>query len=193
MQQLHIYYKRSGLYKFIMLRTLKLLAIIGVIVVALYLIERYVIDLNTLAGYVQAMPTPFVLIFFLFSESLLGLVPPDIFIAWTEQFEHSFAMLTLIATISYIGGLISYIIGQYLRKIKKVNDYLTVKYEQHISKIRKWGGVLIVIAALLPLPFSTVCMAAGLMHYPFIRVVLYGITRYIRFYIYAIFIFLAIA
>ena len=54
----------------------------------------------------------------------------------------------------------------------------------------KWGGVLIVVGALLPLPFSIASMAPGLINYNFGHYLLFGLSRFPRYVIYAIPIFL---
>jgi membrane protein DedA with SNARE-associated domain len=55
--------------------------------------------------------------------------------------------------------------------------------------IEKWGGLVIIMAALFPLPFAMISTIAGIVKYPFKTYLLYGLTRYIRFYLYAIVIF----
>jgi membrane protein YqaA with SNARE-associated domain len=56
----------------------------------------------------------------------------------------------------------------------------------HIKQIRTWGGVLIVFAALFPLPFSPVCMAAGMIRFPLPAFFLLGLFRFARFFGYAL-------
>jgi membrane protein YqaA with SNARE-associated domain len=53
----------------------------------------------------------------------------------------------------------------------------------------KWGGFLIVVGALLPIPFSITCMAAGMIKYPIKGVLIFGSLRFVRFAIYGIAIF----
>ena len=56
---------------------------------------------------------------------------------------------------------------------------------ENLKNTRKWGGVLILVGALLPLPFSIACIAAGMIKYPFKNVVFFGLFRFVRFAIYA--------
>ena len=60
---------------------------------------------------------------------------------------------------------------------------------KHIKNTRKWGGFLIMVGAVLPLPFSIACMAAGIIEFPFKNVMLYGALRFLRFAIYGLIIF----
>ena len=55
---------------------------------------------------------------------------------------------------------------------------------KNLKNIRKWGGFLILVGALLPLPFSISCMAAGIIQYPLKNVVLFGLFRFVRFALY---------
>jgi len=120
---------------------------------------------------------------------LLGLVPPEIFIAWSSKMPHPVVYLTLIATMSYLGGIISYFIGKWLLTIPKIYNYMEGKMKKHLRQIRKWGGFLIVVGALLPIPYSMTSMAAGMIHYRFTSFLLFGLLRYLRFYLYALAIF----
>ena len=70
-------------------------------------------------------------------------------------------------------------------KIKAVKLYLEVKMAKHLKNTGKWGGFLILVGALLPVPFSISCMAAGMIRYSFKNVVLFGLFRFLRFGLYA--------
>ena len=68
--------------------------------------------------------------------------------------------------------------------IDAVNNYLEQKMSKHLKNTSKWGGFLIIVGALLPLPFAITCMAAGMIKYPLKGVVLFGLFRFLRFAIY---------
>ena len=70
-----------------------------------------------------------------------------------------------------------------------VYNYLEVKMQKHVRMIRRWGGFLIVVGALLPIPYSLTSIAAGLNHYSFRNYLLFGLLRFLRFYLYAAVIF----
>jgi membrane protein YqaA with SNARE-associated domain len=55
--------------------------------------------------------------------------------------------------------------------------------------MRKWGGILIIAGAILPLPFAIASMSAGIIKFPFGSYLLYGILRLLRFAIYGALIF----
>ena len=66
---------------------------------------------------------------------------------------------------------------------------METKMAKHIKNTRKWGGFIIVVGALLPVPFAMTSMAAGLIKYRFRTYLLFGLLRFARFYLYAIAIF----
>ncbi len=186
---LHQYYSYTGFYKFVWESVKKALPYIIILVIALFVINKY-FDLNEkLTHLTEILPIYGVLIFFFISEMILGLIPPEIFIAWSGKTENPWLYLAILAVLSYFGGLISYWIGVAITKIPRIHKYLETKMEKQLKNSKKWGGFLILVGALLPLPFSISCMAAGIINFPFKGVVLYGSLRFIRFLIYGLLIF----
>jgi membrane protein YqaA with SNARE-associated domain len=185
-KRLHVYYGRTGFYLFVWESVKKaFLPIVGV-VIALYFFNKYVYDINEgLENITETFSTIGVLITFFTSESLLGLIPPEIFIAWSKKTTHPIINLSILATLSYSGGLLSYFLGKLTLKIESVKNYLEVKMAANLKNTKKWGGFLILVGALLPLPFSIACLAAGMIKYPFRNVVFFGLFRFLRFAAYA--------
>ncbi len=182
----HRYNKKVGLYRFFKNNYRSILIIAGAFI-ALVLLLNYFFDIETIATYiVDNYSTLFVLLIFYSSETILGLIPPDFFILWVKAFQYPYLMVGVLAIISYLGGLTAYGIGRRLRNIKRIKMYLEDRYREHVHKIRKWGGIFIVIAALLPLPYATICMLSGVLKYPFTRLLYLGIFRIARFFIYAL-------
>jgi membrane protein YqaA with SNARE-associated domain len=186
MRLLHQYYSYTGFYAFVG-RSLKKAALpTFLVILAIYIINKYVF---TLDDGLELLTTSFsrigVLITFFISETILGLIPPEIFIGWSKKTADPIANLSILALLSYIGGILSFFIGQATLKIPKVKSYLQVKMAKHLKNTSKWGGFLIIIGALLPVPFSITCMAAGMIKYPLRGVVLFGLFRFARFAIYA--------
>jgi len=126
---------------------------------------------------------------FFASESLLGLIPPELFIAWSGKSSSPILYLSLLALASYLGGVISYFIGRWMTKIPAVHEAIEVKMAQHIKNTRKWGGFLIIVGALLPIPFAMTSIAAGIIKFPFPSYLMFGLLRFVRFYLYALVIF----
>lgn len=183
---LHFYYSRTGFYMFIWESLKKAFWPILAVVIGLILFNNYVYNINDgLHHITETFSRISILITFFISETLLGLIPPEMFIAWAGKTTDPILNLIFLATLSYLGGLISYFIGKTALKIKSVKEYLEVKMAKNLQNTRKWGGILILVGALLPLPFSIACVAAGMIKYPFKSVALFGLLRFVRFALYA--------
>lgn len=189
---LHQYYSYTGFYSFVWQAVKKALPYIFGIVVLIYVVNHF-FDINSaLTELTEILPAWGVLSFFFVSETLLGLIPPEIFIAWAGKMYSPWFFLGLLAVLSYAGGLLAYWMGRTITKIPSVHDYLEVKMEKQLKNSKKWGGFLIVVGALLPLPFSISCIAAGIIKFPFRAVIFYGSLRLLRFVIYGLVIFHAL-
>ena len=187
---LHQYYSYTGFYSFVGKSIKKALLPIAIVVVTLFLFNNYVYNVNEgLKNLTDAFTNVQVFVVFFLSETFLGLLPPELFIAWTKKTSDPVLNLTILAVFSYVGGILSFFIGKTILKIEKVKTYLETKMSKHLKNTRKWGGFLIVVGALLPIPFSITCMAAGMIKYPLKGVVTFGLLRLARFAIYALAIF----
>jgi len=187
---LNRYYKITKFYAFLKNIAIKGAITIAVIVGIVLVLEYYFIDINALLDTLVSTFSPVVLfLIFAVSESFLGMLPPEIFIAWSAKAAMPWVFLFILASISYLGGIVSYFIGQQLHRIPRVNRYTEVKIATHISNLRKWGGVLVFVGAMLPIPHSVVGMACGLIKYNFRHYLLWALFRYLRFVIYAFAIF----
>lgn len=185
-KRLHNYYQRTGFYMFIWESLKKAFWPIVGVVVALILFNKYVYNINDgLQTMTETFSRTSLLITFFISETILGLVPPEIFIAWSKKTSDPIINLSILATLSYLGGLTAYFIGKASLKINAVKQYLEVKMAKHLKNTKKWGGFLILVGALLPLPFAISCLTAGMIKYPFKNVVIFGLFRFLRFAIYA--------
>ena len=187
---LHQYYSYTGFYSFIGSSLKKAIVPILVVVTALILFNKFVYNINdALQGLTETFSTFGILISFFASESFLGLIPPEIFIAWSKKTSDPVLNLTILATLSYLGGITSFFLGKAALEIDVVKNYLEVKMAKSLKNTSKWGGFLIIVGALLPIPFAITCMAAGMIKYPLKGVLLYGLLRFVRFAVYAIAIF----
>ena len=91
-----------------------------------------------------------------------------------------FIVVPVIGTASALGGVTSYAIGLLLHKIplvKKYTDRAAVKWGAYI---RKYGIAFVLLAGILPLPFSTICVLAGALKMDARRVLPATCIRYIR-------------
>jgi membrane protein YqaA with SNARE-associated domain len=116
------------------------------------------------------------------------MIPPDFFVIWTSKFSSPFLYLFIFSVLSYAGGAIAYMIGQWLLKRRRIKAYSERVLEKYITLVRKWGGAFIIIAALFPFsPFPLVVIAVSLFKYPFKLYLLFGISRILRFIVQGVF------
>lgn len=132
-------------------------------------------------------PTIVYLIYTL-SELLFGIIPPEIFMIWAlrdgviNDYVYNIAAL---AVLSYAAGISGYWIGRYLNSTvmyRFVKRKVFGKYEQYFNE---YGGFLIIVAAMTPLPYSGVSMLVGAARYSFRRFLYFSLTRFVRYFMYS--------
>lgn len=187
---LHQYYSYTGFYIFVWRSVKKAIIPVLLFLAAIFALDRYVLDIDHMLITVTETYSPLgILAVFFLSESLLGLIPPELFIAWSGKSSSPILYLSLLALASYLGGIVSYFIGRGITKIPAVHEDIEVKMAPHIKNTRKWGGFLIIVGALLPIPFAMTSIAAGIIKFPFPSFLMFGLLRFVRFYLYALVIF----
>lgn len=190
MHILNRYYQITKFYSFLKDTVVKGSTTIIVFILLLVALEFFVLDFNLLLNQIVTSYTyETIFLFFLVSETVLGLIPPDFFIAWASKSANPWLFLLILATISYAGGIISYMIGNRLILIPKIKSHIENKIEKHIFNLRKWGGLLVFLGAISPIPHSIVSLASGLIKYNFKYYLIWSLFRYARFLIYALVIF----
>lgn len=186
----HRYFLRTGFYVFLARNVLKVTAILLALIVLFVVLERWVIDMDIVfKSFFKNTPFHLVFVIFTISESLFGLIPPDFFIIWAKNHEHVWLIVTTLAFLSYVGGIISYFIGHRIRQIHRLNAFLTEKFNDHLKKVKRWGALFLIVAAMFPLPYSTICIISGILKYPFKNFAWLGLVRILRFYVYALVLF----
>ncbi len=187
---LNRYYKITNFYSFLKDTSIKGGIVIIIFVAILIMLEYFLFDFNSILDNLVAMyPPQIIFSFFFVSETIMGIIPPEIFIAWASKSATPWLFLFILATMSYLGGIVAYYIGNRLFLIPTIKNHLENKITKHIENLRKWGGLFVFIGAMLPLPHSIVSLACGLIHYKFTNYLLWALFRYLRFAIYALLIF----
>ena len=126
---------------------------------------------------------------FFTSEISFGIITPELLIVWADETLKPRWMLFLLASLSYSAGIVSYFIGRFLRTRGVVRKRLLEQHQSTLNQLRKFGGLLIILAALTPLPYPIVCQLCGLNRYPFKHFVLLTLVRFLRFGIYGLVLF----
>ena len=166
-----------------------------VIAIIFYKITFSYLDLSSLKDQILFdFPTTFVLILFFMSEVVLGIIPPELFMIWaiTSRPLGSYLFYVLaFSIISYTAGFVAYLFGKYLHKsivYEFMRKNIIGKYEK---KINSYGWLVIVVAAITPLPFSATCAVIGAIGLERNKYLFYSLARFVRYAIYGFFIWLA--
>lgn len=128
-----------------------------------------------------------ILSIFLTSETLFGIVPLEFFLFWAKEQASLMVFIGfvfLLSVLSYIGALIAYFVGsraRYVPRIQRITQWESFQSSAQIY--RKYGGIVIIIAALTPLPFATISFLSATFEFPLARYLLYSSSRFIRFLI----------
>lgn len=118
------------------------------------------------------------------SEVFFGIFPPEIFIFWAVKSGNVSGFiidLIFFAVVSLGAGHLAYWIGRYLAR--KVGPRIRRRtfISQYLPTFKKFGGLLIVIAALTPLPWSTISLVMGAIEYRYSRFTWFAFARLARF------------
>ena len=131
---------------------------------------------------------PLMYAIFTLSEIVFGILPPELFmLVWiTSKASLAEYIINLVnlTLISYAAGVLGYFIGKFFSKTavyRRISDRYLKQYE---SQLKRFGGYLVFVGAVTPVPFSATCMLAGSVNYPFKSFLLICITRILRFAVY---------
>lgn len=118
------------------------------------------------------------------SEVLFGLFPPEIFMVWAYKAGNLSSYILNIfffAAISLGAGHLAFWIGRFLAQ--KFGERIRKKefVAKQLPFIKKFGGVIILIAALTPLPWATISLIMGIIEYKYRYYSLFALARILRF------------
>ena len=121
------------------------------------------------------------------SEVFFGLIMPEIFMAWAlnQGGAQTYMLIVgLLMTISFSAGCVNYGIGRWTRSHAKIRLFILKRLTKTSRTFAKFGGFLIIVAAMTPLPYGAVCLFAGSVRYDFKKFLWYNLFRLVRFTIY---------
>lgn len=182
---LHMYFRRAGLYDFLIRNILKAILSIAFLITGYMVLQRVVPP--ALLEEVAYNSNPFILLSaFFVSETTLSAIPPEFLLFWASQFDMYWVWVFFLSAISYSAGLIAHRMGGYLGHYQWVQRLLKKTSEKYAKIITKWGGLVVMLAALTPLPFSPIAVLSGSLKYPFRLYALYSLSRIVRFVLYGL-------
>ena len=165
------------------------------IALGFYKVSFSYLDLSSLKNQISFdFPSFFVFTLFFMSEVILGIIPPELFMIWAISSKPLGSYLFYVVTfsfLSYIAGFTAFLFGKYLHNTwlyEFMKKNIIGKYERKISA---FGWLVIVVAAITPLPFSATCAVVGAVGFDRRKYLFYSSARFLRYAIYGFFIWLA--
>ena len=160
----------------------------AVIITVYILLEEYLQE--NFQHTIEAVHDKPLLLFSVFfaSEVVFGLVPPEFFMmVWILHkipLGNYVINLVVLTVLSYLSGIIGYYIGKNFSRTSIFKNLHTRYLEQYDIQLKRYGGYLVFVGAVTPLPFSAMCMLAGSIQFNFRHFILICIARILRFAVY---------
>ena len=118
------------------------------------------------------------------SELFFGIFPPEIFMVWAINAGDTTSYVINIlffALVSMAAGHIAFWGGRYLSKVFGKRFKRSNFIAQYLPFVKKFGGLIILIAAITPLPWATISLVMGSIEYSYRNYTLFGLARILRF------------
>lgn len=155
------------------------------IIVSLFVITKHNVNTELLLKYEHLVDRSGLILFiFVISEIVFGIIPPELFMIWclrTGVLSDYVQYAALLATISYLAGLLGFIFGRYLHNTRLYKLIRSRYLKKSELLLHDYGLYLILVAALTPLPFSGIAMLIGSVRYPVKKYIYWSLFRFIRF------------
>lgn len=178
--------------RFLLKNLLKGLLALTVIVIAYIFLQKYT-RFDAFIDYIGKWPVMVYTVFIL-SEVIFGIIPPELFMIWSIKngaFEWYGLNVALLAAISYLAGVLGYFVGTHVQNVGIFRSIFKRYIKRYQNTLNRYGGFLIFVGAVTPVPFSAVCMLVGATGYNFYKFLLIATTRLLRFAAYAFVIYQA--
>lgn len=160
-----------------------------VVVLGLFLVFRNYVNEHYEAWVAPVRDKPVIVYtFFFINELVLGLIPPEFFMfLHVGDSEWVFwQYVTLMCGLSYAGGMLAFYFGKSTRRTRFMRKIIvSPRARQWVMYYHKFGGILILIAAITPVPFALTSLLSGALDYDFKSYLKYASVRFLRFYPYA--------
>lgn len=127
------------------------------------------------------------MIFFL-SETFFGIIPPEFFIMWAVRSTLGLFIfkVALLSALSFLGAFIAFYVGTLIRQKGVYDKLLKSRFSKYVGYYQRYGGVIIILSSLTPLPFATISLISATLGFGFKRYCLFALTRFLRFIIYGL-------
>jgi len=155
------------------------------IIVAMFIFTKHNINKDLLLKFEPIFEkTGLILLIFIASEIMVGIIPPELFLIWAlrEANLASYISYTiLLSMLSYGAGITGYLFGRFLNTTR-LYRYVRHRFLRKTEVLlNNYGLYLIVVAALTPVPFSGTAMLVGAVKYPGRKYAYWSLTRFAKF------------
>ena len=173
---------------FIVRNALRGLLWFAVILGIMVLFQRYGSD--ELVAWLEPLTSRPLLMYGIYtaSETFGGIIPPEFFMMWALEgntFWGYTQEVLLMAGLSYLGGILAYGLGDRFSHLAFMQRLLGSKRSQKmVRQYHSYGGILILLASVTPLPFALVSFLSATLEFGFRRYMLFASPRILRFVVY---------
>jgi len=174
---------------FLVKNILKGFFFLAVLVLIFYLLRKGTTEEDRMLWFGSIYNNPMlVLAVFVGSEIIFGIIPPEIFMLWSMETGYLgpyFLSIGTLSLISYAAGFLNFTIGKFLKgKVSWLNG--DNKYLKKYHKMfDQYGGYLVIVASVTPIPFSAVSLLAGAGGLDKTKYLLNSLFRILRYFVYA--------
>ncbi|EON76855.1 hypothetical protein ADIS_2726 [Lunatimonas lonarensis] len=129
-----------------------------------------------------------VITIFVLSEIFFGIIPPEVFMLWALRTGHLGGFLSgigMLAAISYLAGAFNYNVGRSIRNTAFFTKIRRMWLKKSLILFERFGGYLIVVASVTPLPFAGIALLSGAGNVKAKTYYLNSIWRIVRYFVYA--------
>jgi len=125
---------------------------------------------------------------FLISEVMVGIIPPELFMIWTKDDPAMlYEWVIIVMTLLSIGaGWINFYFGNKIGEMAFFRRFFGKKLKKYRKRYDEYGGGIIIVAALTPLPFALISLIAGSLSYPVKKYLIFSSFRVLRFVVYGL-------
>ena len=174
---------------FLVKNILKGFFFLAIFVLIFYLLRKGTTEEDRLLWFGSIYNNPYlVLAVYVGSEIIFGIIPPEIFMLWSMETGYLgpyFLSIGTLSLISYGAGFLNFTIGKFLKgKVSWLNG--DNKYLKKYHKMfDQYGGYLVIVASVTPIPFSAVALLAGAGGLDKTKYLLNSLFRILRYFVYA--------
>jgi len=174
---------------FLVKNILKGFFFLAILVLIFYLLRKGTTEEDRMLWFGSIYNNPMlVLAVFVGSEIIFGIIPPEIFMLWSMETGYLgpyFLSIGTLSLISYAAGFLNFTIGKFLKgKVSWLNG--DNKYLKKYHKMfDQYGGYLVIVASVTPIPFSAVALLAGAGGLDKTKYLLNSLFRILRYFVYA--------